>query len=89
MGCSQEGFGIEKLGRGRTGRREVIRSGIKERETDGGHSQKDITFNGPDPITEPGAYVVPEVEVDAGDERVGRPRRLAKPTTRPSEYLYF
>ena len=58
-------------------------------ENDGDHSQKDITFNGPDPITEPGADVVPEFEVDAGDERVGRPRRLAKPTTRPSEYLYF
>ena len=58
-------------------------------ENDGDHSQRDITFNGPDPITEPGAYVVPELEVDASEERVGRPRRLAKPTTRPSEYLYF
>ena len=58
-------------------------------ENDGDHSQRDITFNGPDLITEPGAYVVPELEVEAVEERVGRPRHPTKLTTRPSEYLYF
>ena len=58
-------------------------------ENDGDHSLRDIAANGPDPITEPGAYVAPESEVEAVEERVGRPRRPAKPTTRPSEYLYF
>ena len=60
-----------------------------ERENDGDHSLRDIAANGPDPIIEPGAYVAPESEVEAVEERVGRPRRPAKPTTRPSEYLYF
>ena len=58
-------------------------------ENDGDHSPRDIAFNGPDPITEPRAYVAPESEVEEVKERVGRPRRPAKSTTRPSEYLYF
>ena len=54
-------------------------------ENDGDHSPGDITFNAPDPVTEPEA---PD-EDEAVKERKGRPWRPAKSTSKPSEYFYF
>ena len=58
-------------------------------ENDGDHSPGDTAFNGPDPVTEPEASAEPVKEDEAVKDQVGRPRRLAKSTSRPTEYFYF
>ena len=58
-------------------------------ENDGDHSPENIGFNGPDPVTEPEAPAELIKEDEAVKGRVGRPRRPAKSTSRPSEYFYF
>ena len=58
-------------------------------DSDGDHSPGEVAFNGPDPVTEPEASAEPVKEDEAVKERIGRPRRPAKPTSRPSEYFYF
>ena len=59
-------------------------------ENDGDHSHtRNATTNGPEPGSELEAPTRSKREIEAVEERKGRPRRPAKPTTRPSEYYYF
>ena len=58
-------------------------------DIDGDHSPGDTAFNGPDPVIEPEASAEPVKEDEAVKDQVGRPRRLAKSTSRPTEYFYF
>ena len=59
-------------------------------ENNGDHSPpRNVATNGPEPVTEPEASAGSEQELEAVEAQKGRPRRPAKPTTRPSECVYF
>ena len=65
---------------------------IKDRTSigDGPHTPtRGVTANNPEPGAKPGDPTGSKWEDEATEERAGRPRRSAKPTTRPSEYSYF
>ena len=60
------------------------------RESDGADPlAKDITTNEPETGAEPGPDVGANEETEEIMGRKGRPQRLAKPTTKISDYYYY
>ena len=59
-------------------------------EFDGDHSTpRNEATNDPKPETESEVPARSEPEMEAEEAQKGRPRHPAKPTTKPSEYVYF